>query len=150
MMTDKELFDCVSAGLRRCQSRENQLEGKFDITVRDCDASRNVVNYIYNPKADERNVYGGVHGGTTATVLDFVMALHVGTMTNAFAGTIQLSLQYLRPMMADEYLIECTCLHAGNKVLQASTVVYDMTSNKPVATANGSYNKVNITVDQLK
>lgn len=149
-MTNQELFDYISKSLKRCQSREGQLEGRYDISVRDCDASRNLVNFIYRPKADERNVYGGVHGGTTATVLDFVMALPIGALTGGFAGTIQLSLQYLRPMMTDEYLIECICMHPGNKVSQATATVYDMASGNPVATAQGSYSKVNITYDQLK
>ncbi len=59
----------------------------------------------FEVKADERhlNIFGGVHGGFSATVMDTVTGCAVHTMLGAGTGyaTIDLSVKMLRPVPQD-------------------------------------------------
>ncbi len=60
---------------------------------------------VFEVKADQRhlNIFGGVHGGFSATVLDTVTGCVVHTMLSAGSGyaTIDLSVKMLRPVPKD-------------------------------------------------
>lgn len=64
---------------------------------------------VFEVKADKRhlNIFGGVHGGFSATVLDTVTGCAVHTMLSAGTGyaTIDLSVKMLRPVPKDVPLL---------------------------------------------
>ncbi len=64
---------------------------------------------VFEVKADKRhlNIFGGVHGGFSATVLDTVTGCVVHTMLSAGTGyaTIDLSVKMLRPVPKDVPLL---------------------------------------------
>jgi len=64
---------------------------------------------VFEVMADERhlNIFGGVHGGFSATVMDTVTGCAVHTMLSAGAGyaTIDLSVKMLRPVPKDVRLL---------------------------------------------
>ncbi|MDQ6996430.1 MAG: PaaI family thioesterase, partial [Mariprofundus sp.] len=76
---------------------------------------------VFEVKADKRhlNIFGGVHGGFSATVLDTVTGCVVHTMLGAGTGyaTIDLSVKMLRPVPKDvPLLVEGTIISVTKSI----------------------------------
>lgn len=78
--------------------------------------------YQYNP-------IGMVHGGIAATLLDSAMGCAVHSTLPATAGytTLELKVNYIRPMTSDTGLVRCegTVIHVGGRTATAQARLVD-------------------------
>ncbi|GAB3566554.1 PaaI family thioesterase [Spelaeicoccus albus] len=105
------------------------------------DVGHGTVTFSCRPDESHGNPMGAVHGGLVCTLLD--SALGCATHTTLPAGTgytsIEIKVNYLRPVMADSGPLVCTgrVTKPGRRVAFAEGDVADK-NGKVVATASGS------------
>ncbi|MCF0141174.1 MAG: hypothetical protein HUJ78_04040, partial [Mogibacterium sp.] len=104
-MTNQEFFDKIIEYHKYCSGDPDLLEGRLGIEPLECDIEAQTADYIYNAVRWHRNDYLGVHGGTIAAVFDYTMALTLGGQGVGPIGTVNMSLQYLRPAMGDKFRV---------------------------------------------
>jgi len=100
-MTGVEIMHAMEQGVLPYPSMTETIPMKFIVVERG--------RIVFEVKADKRhlNIFGGVHGGFSATVLDTVTGCAVHTMLSAGTGyaTIDLSVKMLRPVPKDVPLL---------------------------------------------
>ena len=93
------------------------------------------------PNESHYNPIGAVHGGLVCALLDSALGCAVHTTLSAGIGytSIEIKVNYLRPVRADSGLLTCTGIvsKTGKRVAFADGTVTD-DSGKLVATATGS------------
>lgn len=115
------------------------IAGHFSMDVLDVGAG--TVTFRCRPDDSHYNPIGMVHGGLVCTLLD--SALGCATHTTLPAGTgytsIEIKVNYLRPVTADSGPLTCTgrVTKPGRRVTFAEGEVLD-NQGKVVATASGS------------
>jgi acyl-CoA thioesterase len=91
---------------------------------------------------DLKRNFGIVHGGAIASLIDSATAF--ATLSLIEPGqrstTIDLTIQFLRPLSSGHAVAEATVIRAGRRVLSVSANVYDE-GGKLVATALSTYIK---------
>jgi acyl-CoA thioesterase len=95
------------------------------------------------PLRDElRQPYGLLHGGATASLIDTATAMAIiGALGEAEqATTIDLHVQYLRPVVEGEILCTAKIIRAGKRIIFLSAEVID-DQDRIVATALSTYTK---------
>ncbi|MBK8147615.1 MAG: PaaI family thioesterase [Acidobacteria bacterium] len=90
-----------------------------------------------------RQLYGLLHGGATASLIDTATAMAI---IGAFGEdepttTIDLNVQYLRPAVEGEIFCTAKIIRAGKRIIFLSAEVID-DQNRIVATALSTYTKV--------
>ncbi|MBC7796124.1 MAG: PaaI family thioesterase, partial [Pyrinomonadaceae bacterium] len=71
---------------------------------------------------------GFMHGGVTASMIDTVTAFAVGTIVETFlidAVTVNLTVNYLRPIFKGEVIATAKVIRAGKRLLTVSADVFD-------------------------
>ncbi len=88
-----------------------------------------------------RQVYGQVHGGVIATMLDSAIAVVVNQKIGPDQGanTIELKVNYLRPATGDSLRAEGEIIKYGRTLIVAEARCYDEEEDKLVAYASGTY-----------
>ena len=142
-MTKQEMLKHIEEEMIICAGDHDLLEGMLDLECVDCDPEKHTADFKYKPVKWQCNDYGGVHGGMITTVCDYTMGLTIGCTVGAYVGTASLSVNYLKPMMGDEYLVHCTCLHPGNKICHGQAEVFDSKTGVMTAVCNATFCKVN-------
>ncbi|MDD5823458.1 MAG: PaaI family thioesterase [Firmicutes bacterium] len=137
-MTNQELQKSLEDMIKLAKERD-LLEGRYNVTIEDVDIDEKIARFRYKADPADQNIYGGVHGGTTATIFDYAMGILLDALTEKYMSTIQLNIQYLKPMLADEYILECQALHVGRKVCQTIAKFIDASTGVPTAQAQASY-----------
>ena len=93
------------------------------------------------PNNQHLNTIGTVHGGFTATILDTATGSAIHSTLNAgeFYCTVQLNIQYTRPILPDigELIAEGIVVHRGKQLATAEAYLRDNT-NKLYAHASAS------------
>jgi len=90
-----------------------------------------------------RQPYGLLHGGATASLIDTAMAFAVITAigTDEKATTVDLTVQYLRPVTEGKVSCTAKVVRAGKRLLFLSAEVVNE-QGKLTATALSTYTKV--------
>ena len=100
-MTGLEIMQAIEQEVIPYPSMTETVPMKFIVVERG--------RIVFEVKADKRhlNIFGGVHGGFSATVLDTVTGCVVHTMLSTGTGyaTIDLSVKMLRPVPKDVALL---------------------------------------------
>lgn len=115
------------------------IAGHFGMDI--VDIGPGTITFSCQPDESHYNPIGAVHGGLVCTLLD--SALGCATHTTLPAGTgytsIEIKVNYLRPVMADSGPLLCTgrVTKPGRRVTFAEGDVTDKNGNT-VATASGS------------
>jgi uncharacterized protein (TIGR00369 family) len=92
---------------------------------------------------DLRQPSGVLHGGVTATLIDTAMAFAVRTRleTTAATATIDLTVHYLRPLVAGKAICTGKVVRAGKRVFTVSADVHNE-EGKLIATGLSTYTRV--------
>lgn len=93
-----------------------------------------------------RQVYGQVHGGVIATMLDAAIAAVVNQEIGEEEGanTVELKVNYLRPATGSALWAEGDIIKAGRTLVVAEGRCYDET-DKLIAYASATYFRISIT-----
>lgn len=84
---------------------------------------------------------GIVHGGAIATLIDVVVVPAIGSGYDQETGfsTVDLQIQYLRPLVAESAIAEGIVVKRGRRIIFCSAEVTGETSGKLVARGNLTY-----------
>ncbi|MBO8170165.1 MAG: PaaI family thioesterase [Thermoanaerobacteraceae bacterium] len=108
----------------------------------DVDYDENGKAFVRIPVSEKhRQVYGQVHGGVIATMLDSAIAVVVNQKIGPDEGanTVELKVNYLRPALGDSLRAEAEIIKYGRRLIVAEAKCYDESENKLVAYASGTY-----------
>jgi uncharacterized protein (TIGR00369 family) len=93
------------------------------------EVSEGRVVFVIEPAEYHYNLFGTVHGGITATLLDTTLGCTVQSMLPAGAGytTLEINVSYFRPLTSQTAIVCCEgkILHMGGRVAHAEAGVVD-------------------------
>lgn len=92
---------------------------------------------------DLRQIYGVLHGGVTATLIDTAMAFAAATILEegTRSTTIDLNVHYLRPHTDGAVIATAKVVRAGKRIITISAEVHN-DEGKLIATALSTYTKI--------
>jgi len=100
---------------------KDRVLGTLNLQIENCDEdNREWAEFTYAKKECHLNPYNGIHGGIACTIADSCMGFTLCAATQKLPSTTDISISYLEPMTADEYIIRVDIKKTG-KTLAAST-----------------------------
>lgn len=97
-----------------------------------------LARFRFAPPEIARGLEGGLHGGALATALDTAATFAIISSVGHDASTVDLRLDYLRPALGPEFLIEAVTLRAGRRLGWADATA-STHEGRTVATARGIF-----------
>jgi uncharacterized protein (TIGR00369 family) len=85
-----------------------------------------------------KNAIQTVHGGVLATLIDNVIGATITSITNLPSTTINLNIQYLKPVQAGILTVKATILHLGYRIVTGEGIVVDEEDNA-IAKGSGTF-----------
>lgn len=112
-----------------------------DLTLLDCDAPSGSLVLGYETKPWMANIWGVVHGGVVASLVDSCMGITCGLMCRLITPTISMTVNYARPVPLNASIVVCTrTVRCGATSGQMSAEVYLAGQpDKLLVTASGTY-----------
>lgn len=112
-----------------------------DLTLLDCDAPSGSLVLGYETKPWMANIWGVVHGGVVASLVDSCMGITCGLMCRLITPTISMTVNYARPVPLNASIVVCTrTVRCGATSGQMSAEVYLAGQpDKLLVTASGAY-----------
>ncbi|MBQ4309815.1 MAG: PaaI family thioesterase, partial [Lachnospiraceae bacterium] len=95
----------------------SNLNGMIDIRFVSCSVEDRTAEFLFVSEDWERNVFGGIHGGMIATVLDSCMGITSGVYSEKPASTVSMNVQYLQPGTGAEYRVLVSLPHKGRRII---------------------------------
>lgn len=142
-LTTEELRRRALAFLKR--RAEGNPEGMPDpsaaLTLIDCDGPTGSLVLGYETKPWMANVWGVVHGGVTAALVDTCMGVTCGIQCGLITPTISITVNYARPVPLNASIVVRTrTVRCGATSGQLSAEVYPAGQpDRLLATASGAY-----------
>lgn len=111
------------------------------LTLLDCDGADGSLVLGYETKPWMTNVWGVVHGGVTATLVDTCMGLTCAAQCGVIAPTISMTVNYVRPVPLNaQVVVRTRTVRCGATAGQMYAEVYPAGEpDKLLATASGAY-----------
>ena len=112
-----------------------------ELTLLDCDGPTGSLVLGYRTKPWMANIWGVVHGGVIATLVDTCMGITCGIQCGVITPTISMTVNYARPVPLDTDIVVCTrTVRCGATSGQISAEVYPAGQpDKLLVTASGAY-----------
>ena len=112
-----------------------------DLTLVDCDGPTGSLTLRYATKPWMANIWGVVHGGVVATLVDTCMGITCGIQCDAITPTVSMTVNYARPVPLDATIVVRTrTVRCGATSGQLSAEVYaEGHPEKLLVTASGAY-----------
>ena len=112
-----------------------------DLTLLDCDGPTGSLVLGYHTKPWMANIWGVVHGGVIANLVDTCMGITCGVQCGVIATTVSMTVNYARPVPLDAAVVVRTrTIRCGATSGQLSAEVYPAGQpDKPLVTASGAY-----------
>ena len=117
----------------------SNLNGMIDIRFVSCSVEDRTAEFLFVSEDWERNVFGGIHGGMIATVLDSCMGITSGVYSEKPASTVSMNVQYLQPAMGTEYRILVSLPHMGRRIIHAAAEMKDAAGGTSCAMAEAVF-----------
>ena len=114
----------------------------LDPQLESCDYAARTMVISMTPKPWMKNPAQMIHGGVTASIVDFTMGILCRCCsTGLMTPTIDMSVSYLRPAPIDKRLfVKATVTMRGFTVCHATAVAWaEGNEDRPVVSASGSY-----------
>ena len=112
-----------------------------DLTLIDCDGPTGSLTLSYRTKPWMANVWGVVHGGVTANLVDTCMGITCAVQCGVITPTISMTVNYARPVPLDaEVIVRTRTVRCGatSGQLYAEVCLAEQ-PDKPLVTASGAY-----------
>ena len=139
----KELRRRVQSFLkRRTEENPQGIPDPFaDLTLLDCDGPTGSLTLRYQTKPWMANIWGVVHGGVVANLVDTCMGVTCAVQCGVITPTITLTINYARPVPLDNRVIVRTrTIRCGATSGQmAAEVCLDGQPDTILVTASGAY-----------
>ena len=112
-----------------------------DLTLLDCDGPSGSLTLGYATKPWMANVWGVVHGGVTAALVDSCMGITCGIQCGLITPTISMTINYARPVPLDASIVVRTrTVRCGATAGHIEAEVYPAGQpDKLLVTASGAY-----------
>lgn len=112
-----------------------------DLTLLDCDGPSGSLTLGYKTKPWMANVWGVVHGGVSAALVDTCMGVTCGIQCGLITPTISMTVNYARPVPLNaELVVRTRTVRCGATSGQMSAEVYLAGEpDKLLVTASGAY-----------
>lgn len=112
-----------------------------DLTLLDCDGPSGSLTLGYATKPWMANVWGVVHGGVTAALVDSCMGITCGIQCGLITPTISMTINYARPVPLDASIVVRTrTIRCGATAGHIEAEVYPAGQPETLlVTASGAY-----------
>ncbi len=142
-LTTQELRRRTLAFLQR-RAREipaGMPDPSADLTLLDCDGLSGSLTLGYATKPWMANVWGVVHGGVTAALVDSCMGITCGIQCGLITPTISMTVNYARPVPLDASIVVRTrTIRCGATAGHIEAEVYPAGQPETLlVTASGAY-----------
>ena len=142
-LTTEELRRRAEAflGYRAEETPEAVPDPSADLTLLDCDGPTGSLTLRYDTKPWMANIWGVVHGGVVATLVDTCMGITCGIQCDAITPTVSMTVNYARPVPLDaEIVVRTRTIRCGATSGQLSAEVYAAGQpDRLLVTASGAY-----------
>lgn len=117
------------------------VDPSADLTLLDCDGATGSLVLGYHTKPWMANVWGVVHGGIVAVLMDTCMGITCSLHCGVITPTISMTVNYARPVPLDaELVVRTRTIRVGATSGQISAEVYPAGQpDKLLVTASGAY-----------
>ncbi len=121
-----------------------QLDLKLDsCEVINCGTDGKDVRYhaefIYEPREEHLNPYGGVHGGFIGIVFDTALGMASASVCEKHIATTDMSVSYLRALWGKKFRVTCDYDHMGAHMIHGIGKMIDEKTGRVCATCLISY-----------
>ena len=112
-----------------------------DLTLLDCDGPTGSLVLGYETKPWMTNIWGVVHGGVVASLVDTCMGITCGIQCGMITPTVSMTVNYARPVPLNSRIeVRTRTVRCGATSGQLSAEVYPAGQpDKLLATASGAY-----------
>ena len=126
---------------RRAVNPQGVPDPSADLTLMDCDGPTGSLTLRYQTKPWMANVWGVVHGGVTANLVDTCMGITCCVQCGVITPTISMTVNYARPVPLDaEVIVRTRTVRCGATSGQLYAEVYPAGQpDKLLVTASGAY-----------
>lgn len=138
--TQPELESRVLAELARRNARED-INQMMQLQFVQCSADEGSVELLHPMQDWEINIYGTMHGGLIALILDATMAVTCRSWTGDRATpTLDIHVNFLRPVKQGEPVhTKAYVVHAGRSVVQLRAELWTSDPAKTCASADAVF-----------
>ena len=126
---------------RRAANPQGVPDPAADLVLLDCDGPAGSLTLRYQTRPWMANVWGVVHGGVTANLVDTCMGVTCAAQCGVITPTVSLTVNYARPVPLDaEVIVRTRTIRCGATSGQMSAeVCLPEQPDRPLATASGTY-----------
>ena len=127
--------------LRRLENPRGVPDPSADLTLTDCDGPAGSLMLSYQTKPWMANVWGVVHGGVIANLVDTCMGVTCAAQCGVITPTISMTVNYARPVPLDaEVIVRTRTVRCGATSGQlCAEVCLAGQPDEPLVTASGAY-----------
>ena len=126
--------------LQRNDAIRDRIFGTLELEVLDCDEeNRQWSEFLYKKKEQHLNPYNGIHGGIACTIADSCMGSTLSAATQSLPSTTDISISYLEPMTADEYVVRVDIKKTGKRLAACTVEIKERDTDKLCVTAMGKF-----------
>ena len=126
---------------RRAVNPQGVPDPSADLTLMDCDGPTGSLVLRYQTKPWMANVWGVVHGGVTANLVDTCMGIAIAAQCGVITPTVSLTVNYARPVPLDaEVTVRIRTVRCGATSGQMTAeICLPEQPDKLLVTASGAY-----------
>lgn len=112
-----------------------------DLALIDCDGPTGSLVFRYQTRPWMANIWGVVHGGVVANLVDTCMGMTCTMQCGVIVPTISMTVNYSRPVpLNEEVMVRVRTIHCGGTTGQMSAeILLAGQPDKPLVTASGAY-----------
>ena len=125
---------------QRNEALKERIFGSLDLQIERVDEeNRKWTELSYRKQECHLNPYNGIHGGIACTIADSCMGSTLCAVTQCLPSTTDISISYLEPMTAEEYLIRVDIKKIGKTLGACTCEIREKESGKLCVTVMGKF-----------
>ena len=126
---------------RREANPQGMPDPSADLTLIDCDGPAGSLVLSYQTKPWMTNIWGVVHGGVVANLVDTCMGITCCVQCGVITPTISMTVNYARPVpLETEVIVRIRTVRCGTTSGQmCAEVCLPEQPDRPLVTASGAY-----------
>jgi len=149
-MTEKKIPDAVTLGLTNYQ-HPDQFGQWLGYRVKKIDQEKHTAELELQLREDHLSPAGRVHGGVISSFFDFACGAAVFSTLDPqdFCSTVELKVNYFKPLEATDHLIAKTqVMFRGKRLCVTHGLIYRNGEDQAVAMATATFNIISKTAQQ--
>ena len=125
---------------QRKEALKERIFGSLDLQIEAVDEEeRKWAEFSYKKKERFLNPYNGLHGGIACTIADSCMGSTLCAATQSLPSTTDISVSFLEPITAEEYLIRVDIKKVGRTLAASTCEIREKESGKLCVTVMGRF-----------